>query len=107
MAKTIRDFSTRWTDEKSHYWMVYKKFFFYDDVTGNEYINIQKDIRDAVVEVKRQLEEHQIDIINVATEQFLDPVRLGNCIGVAVAFKNRDDLAMAKMLIDCDSVYGL
>jgi alpha-amylase/alpha-mannosidase (GH57 family) len=106
MAKAI-NYNQVWTDEKSHYWMVYKKFYFYEDVTGNEYITIQKDIREAVAEVRRQLDEHQIDIVNVAQQQFLDPMRGGNTIGIAVAFKNRDDLAMAKMLIECDSIHGL
>jgi hypothetical protein len=103
MAKAINDFNRTWTEERSHYWLVYKKFHFYEDVTGNEYMNIQRDIREAVAEVRRQLEEHQIDIINVAQQQFLDHNRHGNTIGIAVAFKNREDLAMAKMLIECDS----
>jgi len=107
MAKAINNYNQYWSDERSNYWMVYKKFHFYEDVTGNEYITIQKDIREAVAEVRQQLEEHQIDIVNVAQQQFLDPMRGGNTIGVAVAFKNREDLAMAKMLIECDSVYGL
>ena len=103
MAKAINDFNHMWTDERSHYWMVYKKFYFYEDVTGNEYINIQRDIRAAVAKVRQQLEEHQIDVINVAQQQFLDPDRGGNTIGISVAFKTREDLAMAKILIECDS----
>ena len=103
MAKAINDFIHMWTDERSHYWMVYKKFYFYEDVTGNEFINIQQEIRAAIAEVRQQLEEHQIGIINVAQQQFLDPMRGGNTIGIAVAFKTREDLAMAKILIECDS----
>lgn len=102
MAKAINDFNHMWTDERSHYWMVYKKFHFYEDVTGNEFINIQQEIRAAIAEVRQQLEEHQISIINVAQQQFLD-ARFVNTIGIAVAFKNREDLAMAKILIECDS----
>jgi hypothetical protein len=107
MAKAINNFDSKWTEERSHYWMVYKKFYFYEDVTGNEYMNIQREIREAIAEVRQQLEEHQIGIINVAQQQFLDHNRYGNTIGIAVAFKNREDLAMARMLIECDSVYGL
>ena len=107
MAKAINNYDRKWTEERSHYWMVFKKFHFYEDVTGNEYTNIQRDIRTAVAEVRQQLEEHQIEIINVAQQQFLDPRHGGNTIGIAVAFKNREDLVMAKMLIECDSVYGL
>ena len=62
MAKAVNDFNRTWTEERSHYWLVYKKFHFYEDVTGNEYMNIQRDIREAVAEVRRQLEEHQIAI---------------------------------------------
>lgn len=106
MARALREEGV-WFEEKSHYWMVYKKFYFYDDVSGNEYIELQKDIRAAVADVRQQLAEHQIDVINVATHQFLDANRGGNTVGVAVAFKSREDLAMAKILIECDSVYGL
>jgi hypothetical protein len=94
-------------DHRSHYWMVYKKFHYYDDATGNDFIAMQKQIREAIAEVQAQLAEHQIDVINVAQQQFLEPNTYTNVLGVAVAFKSREDLAMAKMLIECDSVYGL
>jgi len=99
----------RWNhaEQQSHYWMVYKKFYYFDDATGNEYIEIQRQIREAIAEVRSQLDEHKIDIINVASQQFLEPTMHGTCIGIAVAFKSREDLAMAKILVECDSVYGL
>lgn len=99
----------RWDtmEQRTHYWMVYKKFYYFDDHTGSEFIEIQQEIRKAIAEVKKQLQEHQIDIINVAQQQFLDTKASGNTIGIAVAFKSREDLAMAKILVECDSVYGL
>ena len=95
------------SNEQTHFWMIYKKFYYFDDATGNEFIEMQKKVREAIVDVRTQLEEHQIDIINVATHQFLEPSLHGSCLGVAVAFKSKDDLVMAKMLVECDSVYGL
>jgi len=94
----------RWdtTEQRSHYWMVYKKFYYFDDATGSEFIEIQQEIRKAVAEVKTQLQEHQIDIINVSQQQFLDAKQGGRTIGIAVAFKSREDLAMAKILVECD-----
>lgn len=99
----------RWDTEelRSHYWMIYKKFYYFDDATGNEFIEMQKLVRESIAEVRKQLEEHQIAIINVATHQFLEPSIHGTCLGVAVAFNSREDLVMAKMLVECDSVYGL
>ncbi|CAB4241616.1 hypothetical protein UFOVP71_154 [uncultured Caudovirales phage] len=109
MAISNRIPEGRWdtNEQRSHYWMVYKKFHYFHDASGNEYIEIQRQVREAIAEVRSQLEEHQIDIINVATQQFMDTMRDGTCLGVAVAFKSREDLAMAKILVECDSVYGL
>jgi hypothetical protein len=92
---------------QTHYWMIYKKFHYYSDTTGNEFIEINKQVREAIAEVRDQLAEHQIDIINVSTQQYLEPMMYNNVIGVAVAFRSREDLVMAKMLVECDSVYGL
>lgn len=98
----------RWdtANPQTHYWMIYKKFYYYSDATGEEFMAINKKVREAIAEVRDQLAEHQIDIINVSTQQFLDP-QYSNVIGVAVAFRSREDLVMAKMLVECDSVYGL
>jgi len=99
----------RWDGEeqRSHYWMIYKKFYYIEDATGNDYIEMQRQVRESIAEVRDQLAEHHIDIINVATHQFLEPSIYGTCLGLAVAFKSKEDLVMAKMLVDCDSVYGL
>jgi len=94
----------RWNldEQQSHYWMVYKKFYYFDDATGNEYIEIQRQVREAIAEIRSQLDQHQIDVINVATQQQLEHTIQGTAIGIAVAFKSREDLAMAKILIECD-----
>jgi hypothetical protein len=96
-----------WNKERSHHWMVYKKFFYFDDSTGDEFIRTQIEIRKSIQDVRDQLAEHQIDVINVATHQFLDHKNYGRCIGVVVAFRSREDLAMAKILVDCDEIHGL
>jgi hypothetical protein len=90
----------------SPYWLIYKKFHHYDDISGSEYIELQQNIRDAVGEVANQLQEHDIKIVNVSTHKFLDP-HYSWVHGIAIAFETREDLVMAKLLLKCDSVFGL
>ncbi len=91
----------RWAEEpRTHYWLVYKQFGYFADISGNEMIRLRQTVRDAVAEVRDKLAEHDIEIINVATQEYLDAKNYGNMIGVAVAFKSIEDKVMAKILLD-------
>jgi hypothetical protein len=93
----------KWLDvPHSHHWLVYRRLGYFEDATGDEMIRLRQCVRDAITEVRTKLEEHQIDIINVATQEIFDHRTYGNTIGIAVAFKSLEDKAMAKMLIDWD-----
>ena len=92
-----------WINEpKSHYWLPYRKIPYYSDITGSEFIELQKNIREIVGEVADILREHGIEVINIATQQIHEHRTYSSVIGVAVAFKSKEDLVMAKMILKCD-----
>lgn len=93
----------KWLDvPHTHHWLVYRRLGYFEDATGSEMIRLRQCVRDAIAEVRTKLEEHQIDIINVATQEIFDHRTYGNTIGIAVAFKSLEDKAMAKILLDWD-----
>ncbi len=94
----------KWLDEKqSHtYWMVYKRFGYFEDASGNEVIKLRQTVRSTIAEVSARLAEHGIDVINVATQEYFDNRSFGNTIGIAIAFKSLEDKALATILLDCD-----
>lgn len=87
---------------KSHYWLPFKKIPYYSDFSGNEYIELQKNIREMLGEVINTLKEHGIEVVNVATQQHFHAQSFSEVMSVAIAFKSREDLVMAKMLVKCD-----
>jgi hypothetical protein len=93
----------RWLDDpKTHYWLRYRRFGYFEDATGNELIRLKQTVRDTIAEVRDALAEHNIEIVNVATQEYLDHKNYGNTIGIAIAFKSLEDKAMASILLDCD-----
>ena len=94
--------SGKWVDDKrSHYWLTYRRFGYFDDASGNEIIKLRQAIKDCIGEARDKLAPHDIEIINVATQEFVDIKNFGNTIGVAIAFKSLEDKAMATILLDC------
>jgi hypothetical protein len=93
-----------WVKEpRSHHWLPFKKIPYYSDITGTEFIELQKNIREVVIrEAVDVLHEHGIEIINVATQQIHDHKTYSDIMGVAIAFKSKEDLVMAKMILKCD-----
>jgi hypothetical protein len=92
----------KWLDVKqSHYWLVYKRFGYFDDASGNEIIKLREAVRNAITEARTILDEHKVEIINVATQEYLDHRNYGNTIGIAIAFGSLEDKAMATILLDC------
>ncbi len=93
----------KWLDEPhTHHWMVYRRLGYFEDATGAEMIRLRQCVRDTITEVRTKLEEHDVDIINVATQEIFDHLSYGKTIAIAVAFKSLEDKAMAKMLLDWD-----
>lgn len=87
------------------HWLVYRKFSIFDDASGSEHIQLQKDLRDAISEARGILEEHKINIQNVYTEEFMDWKNYGKTFGVALAFSCKEDLIMAKLVLKCNESY--
>jgi hypothetical protein len=93
----------KWHDTKqTHYWLVYRSFGYFEDASGNEIIRLRETVRNTITEVRKILEEHGIDIINVATQENTDYRSLGNTVSIAIAFKSLEDKAMATILLDCN-----
>lgn len=93
----------RWLDNpQTHHWAVYRRLGYFEDVSGDEMIRLRQSIRDTIAEVRTKLEEHSVDIINVATHEISDHRSFGKTIAIAVAFKSLEDKAMAKILLDWD-----
>jgi len=92
----------RWLDTPSTYWLVVKRITYFDDISGNDYIQLQGEVRAEIERVRDILSEHNIVLANVATQDMLDPLQYNSVIGIAVAFKCREDLVMAKLILNVD-----
>jgi len=86
-------------EEKSLYWLHIKKFDYADDISGHEYIQLQTEIREFAANIRAQLVEHDIAVANVATQQHLD-YRIGSRLAVAVGFKTKEELVLAKLILN-------
>lgn len=106
MAKSNSMFGVpdgKWVDDpRTHYWLTYRRFGYFDDASGNEIIKLRQTIKNTISEARDRLAEHDIEIINVATQQYLDHRNYGQNIGIAIAFRSLEDKAMAKILLDVD-----
>lgn len=105
MAIANNHYETRYaTEDKGLYWLYLKDFGYADDISGHEYIQLQSEIRAFVAEMQDQLQSHDITIANVATQQQMDHRRLGSRVCVAIAFKTKEELVMARLTLKCDEL---
>lgn len=105
MAIANSYYETRYaTKDKGLYWLYLKNFGYADDISGHEYIQLQSEIRSFVAEMQDQLRSHDITIANVATQQQMDHQRLGSRVGVAIAFKTKEEFVLAKLILKCDEL---
>jgi hypothetical protein len=92
-------------EEKSLYWLPIKKFDYADDISGHEYIQLQTEIREFAANIRAQLVEHDIAVANVATQQHLDHRALGSRVAMAIGFKTKEELVLAKLILNrCDEL---
>jgi hypothetical protein len=89
------------TTDKVH-WLNYATVVQQSDFTGNEYIQLQNDIRAKVAEASSILKEHNIEIFNVYTMQALDTNMYDTVYRIAIGFAHKEDLVLAKMIIKCN-----
>ena len=87
------------------HWLLFRRFYYYADMTGNEHVQMMQSIRNAVADAQKELEPHKIDIYDVYNAKQWDPQNFGEVQLVAIGFKDREDLVMAKMLLQCEEFY--
>lgn len=91
-------------EEKSLYWLPIKKFGYADDISGHEFIQLQSEIREFAANIRAQLVEHDITVANIATQQQMDYRALGSKVAVAIGFKTKEELVLAKLILKCDEL---
>jgi hypothetical protein len=105
MAIANNHYETRYaTEDKGLHWLYLKNFGYADDISGHEFIELQAEIRAFIAKMQDQLQSHNISIANVATQQQIDHRRLGSRVSVAIAFKTKEELVMAKLALECDEL---
>jgi len=90
-------------DKKTTHWLRYKKFHMFSDATGNDHIALQAELRKAMAEATAILDEHKINIANIQTDSFLDHRVCDTVYCVAIGFDSIEDLAMAKLILKCNT----
>jgi len=93
---------TQHREYKSNHWLVYKKFVHFDDSTGNDFIQLQQCIRNAVSEAQEILKPHGIYILDARSSDMYNINSYDRVYKVAIGFENKEDLLMAKLLLTCD-----
>lgn len=92
---------TQRTNYNSKHWLYYQDIVMYDDATGNEFIQLQESIRELGRSVQEELTPHGIKLVDVRVEEGYDHRSFERIYRVAFGFENKEDLAMAKILIKC------
>lgn len=96
----ITHYSQRHTYNSKH-WLHYQDFCITDDSTGNDYIQLQQTIRETCRAVQEELQPHGIMITDIRVEEGYDHLTFERLHRLAIGFGNKEDLAMAKILIKC------
>jgi len=91
-----------WIQDKHTHWLKYATVVQQADFTGNEYIQLQDDIRAKVAEASAILKEHNIEIFNIYTMQMQDPKLYETVYGIAIGFEHGEDLLIAKLILKCN-----
>jgi hypothetical protein len=89
------------TKFNSEHWLNIGTYFFPDDGTGNEFIQLQQAIREIVCEAQETLAPHDVRIVDFQTYETYDVRSFERITKIAIGFANKEDLAMATMLIKC------
>jgi hypothetical protein len=92
----------KWLKKKTDYWLCYKKFHMFSDATGSDHIALQAELRKAMHEAAETLQQHDIPIANIYSENVLDHRMYDNVYRVAIGFESKEDLAMAKLVLKAD-----
>ena len=92
----------KWLRKKTDHWLRYKKFHVFSDATGNEHIALQAELREAMREAAEILDQHDIPIANIYSENVLDHTMYDNVYRIAIGFESKEDLAMAKLVLKAD-----
>jgi hypothetical protein len=91
-----------WLKGKPAHWLNYSMVIQQDDYTGNDYIQLQDDIRAKITEAATILKEHNITIFNIHTEKMLDSNKYDTIHRIAIGFEQKEDLMLAKMILKCN-----
>ena len=103
MANSIGLPQGKWLKEKNtKYWLRYKKFHMLSDASGSDHIALQAELREAMHEASDILNQHNINITNIYTENVLDHRMYNNVYRIAIGFDCIEDLAMAKLVLKAD-----
>lgn len=92
---------TQRKDYASQHWLYYQDIVLPDDMSGNEHIELRESIRVLFQSIQEELEPHGIKIVDVRVEEGYDYHSFEKLYRVAFGFENKEDLAMAKILIKC------
>jgi exoribonuclease II len=92
----------KWLKKKTDHWLRYKKFYMFNDATGSDHIALQAELRKAMQEAAEILEQHDIIIANMYSENVLDHRMYDNVYRIAIGFESKEDLAMAKLVLNAD-----
>jgi len=103
MARSNQIPNGAWIQDKKHtHWLNYATVVQQADFTGNEFIQLQDDIRAKVAEASAILKEHNIEIYNIYTMQSLDTDHFDTVYRIAIGFEHGEDLLIAKMILKCN-----
>jgi len=99
---TITHPTGKWLKDKHAHWLPYATVVQQEDFTGNEYIQLQDDIRAKIAEAAAILKEHKIEICNIYTEKMYDPRMYDTIHRIAIGFDHEEDLMLARMILKCN-----
>ena len=91
-----------WQQNKHAHWLNYATVVQQPDFTGNEYIQLQNDIRTKVSDAASVLKEHNIEIFNIYTQQSHDANYFDTIYRIAIGFEHSEDLLLAKLILKCN-----
>ena len=84
----------------SQHWFYYQDIVMPDDMSGNDHIELRHSIRVLFQSIQEELLPHGIKVVDVRVEEGYDYRSFEKLYRVAFGFENKEDLAMAKLLID-------
>lgn len=80
--------------------MVLKEYGYYYDISSTEMASLMSDARRHIQEVRDLLAQHDIQVADAMQQNVHDYRSYGNVIKTAVGFASREDLVMARLLVE-------